>query len=62
MVGWLARVRSCRGFPDESPEQIADDPGDETALPSVTDDPWEAFEPDDDYDPQPEPGDFWMEE
>ncbi len=47
-------------FPDSASE---DPPEDEDATPlEFNDDPWEVFVPDDDQaDPLPEPGDFWIE-
>ena len=41
---------------------IPEDPEEEERTPLEFDDePWEAFVPDDDHEPQPEPGDFWTE-
>ncbi len=49
---------------DDVPDLPADDcPDDQDSTPLEFDDgPWEAFLPDDDQsDPLPEPGDFWIE-
>ena len=49
---------------DDSPESSPEDsPEDEDATPlEFNDDPWEVFLPDDDQaDPLPEVGDFWIE-
>ena len=60
-TAWLPRVRACRSYPDEFPDP-SEEETDPLSTPPGSDDPWEAFEADDDYDPQPEPGDFWFEE
>jgi hypothetical protein len=46
-------------LPDLSRDTCPDDL-DRTPL-EFDDDPWEAFLPDDQPDPLPEPGDFWIE-
>jgi hypothetical protein len=46
-------------LPDTSRDTCPDDL-DHTPL-EFDDDPWEAFLPDDQPDPLPEPGDFWIE-
>lgn len=54
--------------PSESNEAPSNAPpqkeaaGKESPLPCADDDPWEAFVPDDDHEPEPEPGDFWWED
>ena len=40
---------------------LPDEPEPEDVLPDFDDEPWEAFVPDDDQEPVPEPGDFWIE-
>ena len=42
-------------------ESWDDDRDTEDGLPEFDDEPWEVFEPDDDQEPVPEPGDFWVE-
>jgi hypothetical protein len=44
---------SCPDDPDRTPLEFDDDPWEA--------DPWEAFLPDDQPEPLPEPGDFWIE-
>jgi hypothetical protein len=44
---------SCPDDLDRTPLEFDDDPWEA--------DPWEAFLPDDQLDPLPEPGDFWIE-
>ena len=46
-------------LPDRSHDNRCDDP-DHTPL-EFDDGPWEAFLPDDHFEPLPEPGDFWIE-
>jgi hypothetical protein len=45
--------------PLEGPEDEPDD-GDEV-MPELADEDWEALVPDDDYEPLPDYGDFWIE-
>ncbi len=46
-VAGVKRPTLWRVAPDEAPQ---------------VDDPWEAFIPEDDHEPFPEPGDFWFED
>lgn len=56
---WIGAPRTCQAVPD------AEDPGDDPRplpRPLSDDDPWDAFVPDDDFEPDPEPGDFWIDQ
>jgi hypothetical protein len=60
----LLFVQQCEELRDRPPEQDwPDDPDDPSGFPVPGDDShWDVFVPDDDeIDPLPEPGDFWIE-
>jgi hypothetical protein len=57
----LPRTLVGQDAPPDSPPEDPSDDEDATPL-EFNDDPWEVFLPDDDQaDPVPEPGDFWVE-
>lgn len=69
--GWQSRDKPCSSYPDEPPpgrqpkadrQPENDDPDEASRLPVNDEDPWDAFVPDDDHEPEPEPGDFWWQE
>ena len=62
------RFTTCAGTPGDAwPEDDPTTPepppelDDETPLELDDDEFWQAIAPDDDYEPVPEPGDFWTE-
>jgi hypothetical protein len=52
------------GLPPVEPPAEPDESGepDEIELPCTDDADWDVFIPDDDCDPLPEPGDFWIDD
>ena len=64
-LGWQRKNQTLFHSPDEPfivVESQEPDQDSEFRFAVPEDDPWDAFVPDDDHEPLPEPGDFWCED
>ena len=64
-LGWRRECRAVSRYPDRAfnaSESLEPNEELDVRFPVPEEDPWEAFVPDDDHEPLPEPGEFWCED